>query len=62
MRKYLVLIAGIIIVGYLIGTFFDNQSPIYKFGLEINIWIQRLFLALIALGFLGLYLKEKKTE
>ncbi len=62
MRKYLFLIAGIIMIGYLAGTFFGNQSPVYKFGFEINIWIQRLFLAFIAFGFVSLYLKKKKAE
>ncbi len=62
MRKYLFLIAGIIMIGYLIGTFFGNQSPVYKFGCEINIWIQRLFLAIVATGFLSLYLKKKKAQ
>lgn len=61
-KKYLFLIAGIIMIGYLIGTFFGNQSPVYKFGFEINIWIQRLFLTVIATGFMSQYLTKRKAE
>jgi|SaaInlLV_10m_DNA_1039704.scaffolds.fasta_scaffold102158_1 hypothetical protein len=59
MMKYLFLIAGIINIGYLIGTFSGGQSPLFN---NLNIWIQRLLLAILAAGFLSLYLKKKKTE
>ena len=49
MKKYLSLVVGIIGIGYLINTFFGNQSPIVKFGFEINIWIQRLFFVICIL-------------
>lgn len=49
-------------IGYLIDTFFGNQSPIYKFGFEINIWIQRLFLAIGAAGFISMYFIKKKAK
>jgi|TARA_B110000908_G_scaffold104028_1_gene122483 hypothetical protein len=60
MKKYLSLVVGIIGIGYLINTFFGNQSPIVKFGFEINIWIQRLFFVICILGFFSLYYSEKK--
>jgi hypothetical protein len=60
MKKYLFLVVGIIGIGYLINTFFGNQSSIVKFGFEINIWIQRLFFVIGILGFFSLYYSEKK--
>jgi hypothetical protein len=62
MMKYLQLIVGVLLIGYLIDTFFGNQSPVYKFGFEINIWIQRLFLAIGAAGFISMYFTKKKAE
>ena len=60
--KYLNVIVGVLMIGYLIDTFFGNQSPVLKFGFEINIWIQRLFLAIVATGFISMYFRKKKAE
>ncbi|MDA9071008.1 hypothetical protein N9K09_02615 [Flavobacteriaceae bacterium] len=59
MIKYLFLVAGIINVGYLIGTFFGGQSPLFN---NMNIWIQRLLLGILAAGFFSLYSKKNKAE
>ncbi|MFD0992390.1 hypothetical protein [Tenacibaculum geojense] len=57
--KYLFLVAGIINIGYLIGTFFDGQSSLFN---NMNIWIQRVLLAILAAGFFSLYSKKSKAE
>ena len=55
-KKYLFLIAGILMIGYLIGTFFGFKSSLFA---DMNTWIQRLLLAIVATGFLSLYFKKK---
>lgn len=57
--KYLFLLAGIINIGYFIGTFFGGQSSQFS---NMNIWVQRLLLAVLAAGFLSLYFKKNKNQ
>lgn len=60
-NKNIFLIAGILSTVLLIG-YFSETEPHKIFGLEINIWIVRLFWALITVSNFSTYFKMKKSE
>ncbi|MBD0777983.1 hypothetical protein HPE56_09270 [Maribacter sp. ANRC-HE7] len=59
MKKYLSLIMGILALGAVIYSFIGNAPTSKIIGMEVNIWVYRLFWCILAIGLLSGYWKMK---